>query len=369
MTFRGKGFFTWKLTQAEGGYPTLIAATAKSAGLSHVMIKIADGEVPYLGEYGNPKDYVTPTVEALRREGIQVWGWHYVYGDDPISEADIAIQRVKQYNIDLYAIDAEIEYKAPGRYLAARRFMNRLRASLPDLPIALCSYRYPSLHPELPWKDFLEQCDYSMPQVYWKAKHDPAYQLERCYREYQTRVPSRPLIPVGAAFHESGWQPTVDDVQVFLHKAQELNLSAVSFWEWTDARSGNLPGIWEAVRDTHWPGDPVEPNMGEKLIAALNARDTGGITSLYLPTSVHITAGRTVQGSPSIHDWYTELLNKTLPQATFQLAGFAGSMGNIYHMSWTATSPAGRVENGQDTLGLLGGKIAYHYSFFTVIKA
>ena len=30
MTFRGKGFFTWKLTLAEGGNPAHIAATAKS---------------------------------------------------------------------------------------------------------------------------------------------------------------------------------------------------------------------------------------------------------------------------------------------------------------------------------------------------
>ncbi len=369
MTIRGKGFFTWKLTQAEGGNPALIADTARNAGLSHVAIKIADGKYPYHGVYGDPKDYVTPTVEALRRAGIQVWGWHYVYGADPIGEADIAIRRVKQYNLDLYAIDAEGEYKAPGMANAAHRFMSQLRASLPNLPIALCSYRYPSLHPQIPWKEFLDRCDYSMPQVYWISRTDSAYQLERCYREYQTRVPSRPLIPVGSAFREHGWQPTIDEVQTFLQKALELNLSAVSFWEWTDARSGIMPGVWEAIADTHWPGDPVEPNMGDRLIAALNARDTGALTNLYLPTAVHITAGRTVMGGPSIHDWYVELLNNTLPKATFKLSGFAGNLGNIHHMTWTADSPAGRVENGKDTLGLLGGKIAYHYSFFNVIKA
>jgi hypothetical protein len=366
---RGKGFFTWKLTQAEGGNPAQIAATAKSAGLSHVMIKIADGKYPYHGEFGNSHDYVTPTIEALRAEGIQVWGWHYLYGDDPYGEADIAIRRAQQYSIDLYAIDAESEYKAAGKSVAAYRFMSRLRSTLPDLPVALCSYRFPSLHPELPWKEFLEKCDYSMPQVYWKAKHDPAPQLERCYQEYLIRVPPRPLIPVGAAFCESGWKPTVDDIQAFIQKALELNLGAVSFWEWADARSGRLPGIWEAIRDTHWPGDPVPPNMGEMLIEALNQHDTAKVASLYLPTAVHVTAGRTVQGGSSINDWYNEFLSKTLPEATFQLAGFAGSMGNIYHMTWSATSAAGRVENGKDTLGLLGGKIAYHYTFFTVIKA
>jgi hypothetical protein len=366
---RGKGFFIWKLTQAEKGNPAQIAATAKSAGLSHVSIKIADGKYPYHGEYGNPRDYVSPTVEALRAEGIQVWGWHYVYGDDPYGEADIAIRRAQQYNIDLYAIDAEKEYKAPGKSVAASRYMSRLRSALPNLPIALCSYRFPSLHPELPWKVFLDQCDYSMPQVYWMAKHDPALQLEHCYQEYQTRVPPRPLIPVGAAFREAGWQPTVNDVQEFLQKAQELNLSAVTFWEWVDARSGIMPGVWEAIQNTHWPGDPTPPNLGERLITALNEHDPAKITNLYLPNAIHITAGRTVLGGASIQDWYGEFLNQTLPEATFQLAGFAGTLGNIYHLTWSATSAAGRVENGKDTLGLLGGKIAYHYTFFTVEKA
>ena len=346
MTLRGKGFFTWKLTQAEKGNPAQIAATAKSAGLSHVMIKIANGKYPYNGDFGDPQDYVTPTVEALRAEGIQVWGWHYVYGDDPYGEADIAIRRAQQYNLDLYAIDAESEYKAPGKSAAAYRFMSRLRSGLPDLPVALCSYRFPSLHPELPWNEFLDKCTYSMPQVYWKAKHDPASQLEHCYQEYQTRVLPRPMIPVGAAFIESGWQPTVDDVKAFMQKAQELNLSVVSFWEWADARSGSMPGIWEAIRDAHWPGDPVPPNMGELLIEALNEHDVAKVSDLYVPNAVHITAGTTVHGGSGIQDWYTDFLDNILPEAKFQLVGFAGSMGNIYHMTWSATSPAGRVDNG-----------------------
>jgi hypothetical protein len=334
-----------------------------------VAIKIADGKYSYNGEYGNTQDLVSPTVEALRAANIEIWGWHYVYGDDPYGEADIAIRRVQQYNVDLYTIDAEKEYKSPGKSAAASRFMSRLRSALPDLPVALCSYRFPSLHPELPWREFLDKCDYSLPQVYWMAKHDPGPQLERCYQEYQTRVPSRPMLPVGAAFREAGWQPTVEDVQAFLQKAQELNLSAVTFWEWADARSGIMPGVWEAIQDAHWPGDPTPPNMGEVLIGALNEHDAAKITDLYLPAAVHITGGQTVHGGGGIHDWYVELFHKTLPDATFQLAGFAGSLGNIYHMTWSATSTAGRVENGKDTLGLLGGKIAYHYTFFTVIKA
>ena len=61
--------------------------------------------------------------------------------------------------------------------------MTRLRASLPTFPFALSSYRYPTLHPALPWEAFLEKCDYNMPQVYWMEAHNPSDQLVRCLRD------------------------------------------------------------------------------------------------------------------------------------------------------------------------------------------
>jgi hypothetical protein len=54
-----------------------------------------------------------------------------------------------------------------------------------------------------------------------------------------------------------------------------------------------------------------------------------------------------------------------LPNAKFTLTGFSGT-GASRHLTWTATSPQGKVDNGSDTLGLSDGKIIYHYSFFTV---
>jgi hypothetical protein len=35
-------------------------------------------------------------------------------------------------------------------------------------------------------------------------------------------------------------------------------------------------------------------------------------------------------------------------------------------MTWTALSSKAMVRNGNDTLGILKGKISYHYSFFIV---
>ena len=114
MALSGKGFFIWQIPNCEGGDAQKIAAEAKTAGLSHVLIKIADGIYTYNYDWAQHVDLAFPVAQALRAEGIQVWGWHYVYGNSPTAEADIAIKRIKELSLDGYVIDAETQYKEPG---------------------------------------------------------------------------------------------------------------------------------------------------------------------------------------------------------------------------------------------------------------
>src|SRR4030066_302915 len=150
MTLEGKGFFTWKIPNCEHGDAGQIAARAKAAGLSHMVLKVADGPMIYNGNWGDPKDYTTPVVNALRALGIKVWGWHYIYGDNPIGEANVAITRIRQYDLDGYVIDVEKEYKASGKKAAAKKFMAQIRSAFSNFTLALSSYRYPPLPPQHP---------------------------------------------------------------------------------------------------------------------------------------------------------------------------------------------------------------------------
>ncbi len=365
MTLEGKGFFTWKIPNCEKGNPKQIASLASAAGLSHLVVKIADGPMVYNGTWGDTTDYTTPLVSALRARGIKVWGWHYIYGDSPINEANVGIARIRQYNLDGYVIDVEKEYKESGKKVAAKKFINQVRSAFPKLPIALSSYRYPSLHPQVPWAEFLEQCDIVMPQVYWMKAHNPADQLGRCVNEFQAKTPSRPIVPTGAAFREFGWQPTDSEVLEFVKKARELNLSAVNFWEWSDARSGNLPGVWETIKEYKWRQKDEPKDVCENYIDGLNARDIDKILSLYTLPAVHMTNIQTTQGLDKLRTWYNKLLNEMLPDCIFNLGSYTGK-GSSRHMTWSASSSKGIVRNGNDTLGLSKGKISYHYSFFTV---
>jgi hypothetical protein len=367
MALSGKGFFTWKLQNVEGGNPGAIVTLARLANLSHVLVKIADGTFPYNIDLSTGLDRALQVTLALRANGIQVWGWHYVYGDEPIAEASRAIQRIQALNVDGYVINAEAEYKSPAKREAARQFMNQLRSVLPKLPVALSSYRFPSIHPDLPWREFLERCDYNMPQVYWIRAHNPGAQLVRTLREFQSVTPYRPIVATGAAFYEAGWQPTVAEVMEFMQTARSLNIPAVNFWEWANTRSGRLPEVWESIRDFPWgPVTPIPADISQRFIAALNTRDPAQVASLYTPSAIHINSVRTVQGHEAITTWYQALFSQILPEATFTLTGFSGT-GSTRHLTWTAVSSQGRVQNGSDTLGLTGEQILYHYTFFSVI--
>jgi len=364
MLPRGKGFMIWMISRCENGDAGAIATAARQAGLTHIQIKIANGINPYNYDAKNKIDLVPPVANALKAKGIQVWGWHYVYGDDPVKEAQIAVQRVKQLNLDGYIIDAEVEYKKVGKEAAAKKFMTELHNGIPNIPIALCSYRFPKLHPELPWKAFMEKCDVNMPQVYWEKQHNPGVQLKECVNQFNAMTPILPIIPVGACYKPGTWFPTPADATEFLKTARTLNLEAVSFYEWYYGRNILRP-TWDAISAFNYGNPPPPKELPEQYIDALNAHDPNKIASLYDNNAIHVSADSTIQGPDAIRVWYTNFLNKTLPKGVFSLISSTGT-GSSRQFTWNASSSAGKVKDGNDTFGIQNGKIAYHSCFFTV---
>lgn len=368
MTLQGKGFFIWKIADCEHGNPEAIATAAKNAGMTHVLIKIADGAYAYNLDPQTKFDRVGPVVEALRHKGMQVWGWHYVYGYDPAGEARIAVRRVQQFQLDGYVIDAEEEYKEPGRASAAQRFCKELRKGIPNVPVALSSYRFPTYHPQFPWRAFLEFCDYNMPQVYWEKAHNPAAQMARVMKEFHALSPTRPVIPTGPAYKWNGWRPTEADLTEFLGTAATYQIPAMNFFSWDECRR-DLPNLWNLIAQYPFGSPPVpqpEPpkDIPEQYIDTLNSRKPEAVASLYHPQAVHITAARTIQGGSAIRSWYDQFLTEALPGAAFTLTGITGSTSISRHFTWQAASTCGATQSGSDTFGLMDGKIIYHYTSF-----
>jgi hypothetical protein len=366
MTLLGKGYFIWQIPNCDGGVPGAIAARAVDAGLSHVLIKIADGPAwTYNYNYETDTDLVPPVLKELRNAGIKVWGWHYVMGANPVGEARLAIERSLALGVDGYVIDAESEYKKDGKETSARRFMKELRAGLPDMPIALSTYRFPKLHSALPFAEFLEQCDYAMPQVYFEQSHNPEEQLERCVAQYMALRPARPVIPTVPTYSSGGWRPSPDEVTRILRKAKEMGLTAANAWSWDYAtRSAHLD-LFEAVAKFDWPPAVPVADMPDRLIDHMNQHDPSQVANLYLDRGAHVTGARTVIGKAPIREWYNVLFNQLLPNARFEMTGKSGS-GNSRHFTWKASSENGIVHNGNDVLGLLDGGIQYHFTYFTI---
>lgn len=251
MSLTGKGFYIWKVRYCEGGNISAIVDRALEAGLSHMLIKAADGG--YLYNVPDGHDLLPDLVSVLKAAGIQVWLWQYVYGDSPGSEALAAIKRIEQLEPDGFVVNAEVEYK--NRPAQAEAYMKALRAGVGnDLLIALSSYRWPSYHPEFPFKQFMAYCDFGMPQVYWMQAHNPREQLVRTLNEYKQF--NKPVFPTGACFREHGWQPTAADVSEFLQACKDLSLQGCNFWEWGSARLYVQDG-WEVIRSTGWATPPA----------------------------------------------------------------------------------------------------------------
>ncbi len=336
MILTGKGYFIKNILNCEHGDSQAIAINAQKAGLSHVIIEVADRTNSSNVDSSQGIDYAQRTAQSLKAVGVQSWGWQYITGDNPLGEARKAIQRVNQLHLDGFVINAEVEYKAPGKEAAAREYMAAFRASLPNLPLALSSYRFPSYHPQLPWREFLEKCDLNMPKVFWVQAHNPYAQLARCVNEFEVLQPFKPVIPTGAVFSTQEWQPSTEEVSSFLAGAAELNLSAINFWSWDTARTAKLLDLWNTIQIFTWPASTPLAYITQAYFAALNSKDPAIVTSLYDNRSVHVTSERSIQGTTAIKKWYADWFAYTHPTANFELLTTSGK-GNSSHFTWKAT--------------------------------
>jgi hypothetical protein len=373
MLLQGKGFFTYNLRDCEGGDPGSILAAAQAAGLSHVIVKIADGtQAAGIDTYGI--DFTAPVAQALQQAGMGVWGWQYVYGDDPSAEAAIAITRMQALRLDGYVVSAGEEYEQPGRSGAAQLFITTIRAAL-KVPVALNSFRFPSYHPKFPWSDFLSFCDLHMPQVFWEQAHDADEQLSESKRQCDALPHARPYIPSGAAYSATDWSPTEQDLTDFLDTAQVLDLPAVNFFDW-DACHTNLPLLWKTIAGFTWAGtaqaDPaarttsaaagLAPNNPPdafllQFLAALNGRNAAQVTALYDPAATQVWADQTRRDAISIQAGFTAFFN-SLPAGTVFTIASTQVNDDLLKFTWEAGSLT-----GETILTLQSGKIILDYTF------
>ena len=405
---QGKGMSVWKIAACEGGNAQAMVKRAQSAGIRHVHIKVADGASPsnQPGQNSLPE-----VVAALKGAGLEVWGWHFLYGTKSgqvvaAQEADQAIKQIKALGLDGYALDFENtgnpQFSWNGGPQVARTFMTRMREALgPDFPIGAKSHALMfkfgtdnvPMQPAIPFDAFIENCNYLIPQIYW-VFDTPDKRFKESYRQYSKRYPGKPFVPYGAAYGEKQpngkfWEASPAEITRFMELAEELNFPACAFYSWDYCSSKN-PGLWMPIAAYAWkgaaaPGPVTQPartgttqpiptapqpaatfpaDMPTHFIAAFNARNVDALMALYAPEATHVNAQRTTQKADEIRAFYADLLNG-LPAARFALASVSEVGPASIQFNWTAANATDSITDGNDTIGVVDGRITYHTTTFS----
>lgn len=358
---KGKGFFVWqvvKLLENMGTQDVGVAARrAKAAGIEHVVVKIADGTKPFplpeQNNNGRSESLTSAFINACRQEGIDVWGWAFVYGSgvDIPAQAEAFTRRAEQFGMNHIVVNAEdygnYKWSSQAGATRARQYMTHLRQKMEaafahrmveavspppsEIVIGFTSYRFMSVHPSFPFDEFMAGCDIAMPQVYWVQKNgdgDAVRNLRQSYDEYKARYPRKLFVPLGAAYGEwygvgadrYFWSASPTQITHFMEQAWALNLPAVSFWSWqhafNDGQNQRYNGtqLWDAIAAYPYKpktvnGETIEIGVndahykdglyGGNAQATLTSFTWQGRALRFAPTAVH-QSGAWAQWQPDI---------------------------------------------------------------------
>ncbi|MBB4665049.1 peptidoglycan-binding protein [Conexibacter arvalis] len=247
--FDGGGMWVWYLSRSERGDPEAMAARAAAAGVRTVFVKSADGTNVW-------SQFSSSTVAALKATGLNVCGWHFVYGNDPIGEAR-ASAAAKTAGADCFVIDAETAYE--GKYAQAQRYVRALRAAVgDDFPIGLTSFPYVHYHGSFPYSVFMGPggATFNLPQVYWKEIGDtPDRSLQLTY-QYNT-VYKTPIFPLGQAYDA----PPASEIRRFRQLSEAYGARGISWWVWDFARPADWAALGADLPAIAAPADPGWPTL------------------------------------------------------------------------------------------------------------
>lgn len=294
--FEGQGMWIWYVSKSSGGSTAALVAQAHAAGVTTLFIKSSDGSSNYWSQF-SPQ-----LVAELHASGLRVCAWQFVYGSEPIGEAELGAEAVAN-GADCLVIDAETQYE--GHYAAAQAYLTQLRAKIgPAYPVGLTSFPYVFYHPSLPYSVFLgpNGAQYDLPQMYWK---DIGTSVDTVYADtyIDNRIYGRPIFPLGQTYGG------VSNAEVlrFREEAIDYGASGFSFWDWQETPEGG----WSALAEPLAPLSTVTPNgtypelregskgdptlwMQEHLASAIPAQETTGEYSAQ--TAANVGAFQTAHG-------------------------------------------------------------------------
>jgi hypothetical protein len=221
--FNGRAMWIWEMPATNHGNVASIIAQAKTYGIGTLYIKSSDGT-------GYWSQFSKTLVTELHEAGLRVCAWQYVYGSQPLVEANLGA-RAAENGADCLVIDAESQYQ--GRYPAAQTYINRLRHVIgPKFPVGLAGFPYVDYHLSFPYSVFLgpNGAQYNLPQMYWADIGTTVANVFAHTYEYN-EIYRRPIYPLGQLFDKL----SAASIEQFNALADEYGATGVSWWDWQSA--------------------------------------------------------------------------------------------------------------------------------------
>jgi peptidoglycan hydrolase-like protein with peptidoglycan-binding domain len=230
--FDGQGMWIWYLSRSDGGSVTSIAKQAHAAGVTTLIVKSSDGSTNYWSQFSSQ------LVAAVHGAGLKICAWQYVYGTNPVGEADLGAQAVAD-GADCLVIDAEAEYE--NKYGAAQTYLSTLRAKIgAGYPLGLASFPYVDYHESFPYSVFLGPggAQFNAPQMYWKAIGTSVGNVfVHTYEE--NLIYGAAIVPLGQTYENPSPEQLVD----FRSLVSAYRAPGLSFWDWQETSAGG----WSAL--------------------------------------------------------------------------------------------------------------------------
>jgi hypothetical protein len=257
--FSGRGMWIWYVSQSNGGDLNSIIATAHTYGVSTLLIKSGDGS-------GSWSQFNPQLISTLHANGLKVCGWQYVYGDQPIFEAEAGAAAVSA-GADCLLIDAESQYE--GKYVQAQEYVKKLRQLIgPGFPVGLAGFPYVDYHPSFPYSVFLGPggAQYNVPQMYWPDIGTTVDDVFSHTYEFNTPY-GRPIAPLG----EVAGNPPPRQIVRFRQMSRAYGASGVSWWDWQESSTRD----WQALGQSAGNLNGFTPNTSMPM---LSTRANGGVS-------------------------------------------------------------------------------------------
>jgi peptidoglycan hydrolase-like protein with peptidoglycan-binding domain len=306
---KGRAMWIWELGSSDGGNVASIAATAHQYGISTVIVKSSDGT-------GMWSQFNRTLVQALHASGVHVCAWQYVYGNQPVIEAQLGAAAVSD-GADCLVIDAEVEYE--GKYAQAQTYMAALRRLVGyAYPVALAGFPYVDFHPAFPYSVFLGRggAQYNAPQMYWA---DIGVTVDQVFAHTYTwnRPYDRPIYPLGQVYNG----PPPRQIVRFREVSKAYGALGVSWWDWQEAPLRE----WRAL------SRPVSWIHGYTPAAGMVILQTGDAGDLVVWAQEHLVTA----GDPVKIDGAFGPLTQTAVES-FQLAHGLVVTGVVDTSTWIA---------------------------------